>query len=794
MSILITKEKYGDDVFLASNVGDWIHVDFEFLHRVDYFAETQAKTVIYRNIGGVPRFELTDGTNWIDYGFVSGKDVTLNFHDDITSGVTVVVVTVDYADGDKLFLISAPAGAVDGEQWPVYSSSTGDRLLHLIMTQNAAPESMEYDFNLTNPSGPGFASVVDGSINRFKIDGISGMLINDALPFTQIGNKSGGHFGSVVNLTYLSINDNYRKYRVSYFFFNWTMLQNGFDEPQWFVGIDTLAPIHGIGVFSELNNPNSVLYDKSNNVNASLGGYNENYNTSINPFDVDNVIFRDSDGNVIEGIDYCNTTKFEIEITDNESRLNTTHSRFTIGLIWRPIDSDEYYENTFSFGQNTLALIPTQEFIHSVSPDPSTYFGNVKNSLRWNFTNLQFTITGTLLTVTGEIIPDPDNEAFFNNLDDGEKKHTLWISPYRDDIDANEQFRTSVKVYDQDVICAPALGEPIKSISEGFTDHAGLDLGTATTTTEDDVAYNIDFRLDEGVQYQGIRAAIQMYNTVTGEFFTLEEFFIGFSGVPFISGIYEVNETLNRNFNLPPGTDKNRITLNRLSISDIPGAYAVSLNYGFLDLWQYWELQNNADDSFFNVAEPQNGLNKDWQRYASDPDWTPRVSIFAVKNDVEDYHYSPFNIRPYEDEDVTTTCTYVDLSNNDTPTALIGDTLMEVTAVLTWNTDVFDPVNNWFAATIEDFEAGNRWLISSVLAHGGVSSNPLKPIAGQTLLDVNIAGNVATLKYIIDTNIVDASKVSLTHRVFTLPADSGKIMESGVPKLKEDGVNKLLEE
>ncbi len=796
MSLLIYAEEYNGQNFLSANVGDWVDTAFEFLHRVDYSAAESSNKCVFNSVGGVFWWELTDGSEWNDHGFVGGKTIDL-----ITTivgvGSTIFPATIQYIDGEKMYFTSDPyAGTVpDQTPSPQFDDATGQLLASVEFIQTSAPESLEYDFNLANVDNPSLNSLIDGEINRFKYVDLDLLpILGTPQIMSPVGNRSGGYF-SQPRIQYVSNIDGYRKYRIVYFFFVWPLIQDGQTEPQWFDGVDTVGANHRVRVFSQLNNSNSILQDKSTNTDGNVGGFDENFNTSTNPFTITNAIYKDTTGNVIEGIDYCDTTNFEIQIQDSNSRLNTTYSRFNIGLLWRPNDSDEYSNNLNNFGKNTITNAPMQDFVHTLTPDPSTYNGNTKNGAGWAFENLQFTITGTLLTVKGDIIPDPGNVAFFDALDEGAKRHTLWISPWRIDYANSEQFRTSVKVYDTDVICAPAVGDPINAQSEAFFDHGGNDLSTATTTTEDDVLYNLFFNLNIGDVYTGLKAKIQMYNTATEEFFTLEEFLIGFNSVPFIAGVYEANESINRNFNLPPTTDRNEILLNRYPANDVPGEYGLKLDYGYLNLWRYWEAQSNADDEFFDLAQPNNGKNKNWQRFGSFANWTPRIAIFMVKDNVEDYHYANYTIRDYDDEDVTTTCTFVDLSDLTTPTSLIANTLIEVTTTMVWNTGTFDPVNNWFESTIEDYEAGNRFVLSSILAQGGVSSNPLKPITGQTMLDVSIAGNIATLKYVIDTNIVDASKVSLTHRVWSLEADEGgKIKEDGDQKYKEDGDIKIKEE
>ena len=389
---------------------------------------------------------------------------------------------------------------------------------------------------------------------------------------------------------------------------------------------------------------------------------------------------------------------------------------------------------------------------------------NFNDGVQWSFKNLKFTIVGTIVNITGDIIPAPENQAFFDNLDDQEKKHTLWVSPWRFDVDNNQQLRTSVKLYDKDIISAPKVGDPIDFESYSFKDHALLDLPSATTTTEDDVLYTFDFRLPKNQIYNGFRTEIQMYNSLTSEFFTLEAFFTGFNNVPFINGVYELNNSIPRNFNLPPTTDRKEITLKRLNVLDTVTDYGLRLEYGFLNLWRYWELLNNVNTDFFDLNEPNNGYNKNWQRYSSEAGWTIRMANYMIKDDTEDFYFSNFSIRDYEDEDVTTVCTYTDLNTGQNPNVLLSDTIIEVKAVLTWNSGVFDASQLWGEATIEDFEGGNRWVLSSYLNQGNIGNNPLKPSDGLLKLDLDIVGNVATFTYNIDTSILLSEKVSISHR------------------------------
>ncbi len=309
------------------------------------------------------------------------------------------------------------------------------------------------------------------------------------------------------------------------------------------------------------------------------------------------------------------------------------------------------------------------------------------------------------------------------------------------------------------------------------------------TTTEDDVLYRSDFLLVDGLEYEGIRTRIYAYNATTEEEFTLESNFFSFSNVPFVNNQYNTNQTVNRNFNLPPTTDRNVIELVRKANLDVAGKYGYQLRYGFLNDWRYWMADNNVDNDFYDPTEPQDGKNKNWQRFSESADWELRIAYYTRLNGVDDFQIYPFGIRTYEDDlDVTTVETITVNSSSQVATSLLNNEEHTYEAVLTWTENYLNP---WAEVTIEDFESGNRYVISSVLDQGNINSNPLKPITGQTKLDLQVTANVATLTCLIDTNQVDVSKVCISARIYSQEIEDGKRMTDNTIKEMTDGTTKI---
>jgi hypothetical protein len=665
-------------------------------------------------------------------------------------------------DGEKMFL-SVPLTFISAGQYPVLDTSTGSLALTLIFRQVSAPEKLEFDFNLTKTNSPSLPSVIDGEINRFASDNISAIVVSTPENLNQINFKSGGLIKDAT-ITLVSNVDNKRTYKINYRFFVWAYLQSGFNNPEWFDGIETLGCINRIRMYSEYNNPNSVMTSVSQNTNGNIGAFGENYNTGNEEYTLDNVIFADVDDNVIQGINYCGETKFTAIIDAPTGQLDVTNSRFNLGLTWMPIDESAYQNKLNSLGANLGLSAPDIDFSHSVTPSPTIYNGynNPDLDFSWSFKDLQFEIVGNTFVATGVIFPTTNNE-YFDTLGTGEKRHIFWVSSKRLDIVQNLDLKTSVELYDNDVICAPVLGEQILIKEYSLKDHAEIEV--TDITTEDDSRIRLEVFLKDDVVYEDLKAGFQMYNTVTGEHFNLEQFTFNYDNFAFINGAYQMNESIPRNFNLPPTSNKNDINYYSTTFADTePNHYRTVLEYGFLSDWRYWMNKLNVDNDFFDLTQPNNGYNKNWQHY-NNGDWTFRFEILLTSDGVSDFYYENIPIRPYEDEDVTKTTTLIDLNDNSVPITLIANTEIEETTQLVWNLGNYDFASVWAEVTIEDYESGNRWVLSSVLEQGGISSNPLKSVIPSDKLELQIYGNLAQLRFKVDTSIIDVDKVSMSYRI-----------------------------
>ncbi len=775
MPLNITSEQYNNLQGLSANAGDWCDGEVTFATQFGVLGSSQNKFT-YNSVAGDYSLSIQNGSA-ADWGFIAGDTIVIK-HYAYVSGTSfyqvsskIVLYTTEnkvYFDTPLTFIYNGTTyNHPNGRMFPT-DGVTGN----LRMYVNKQPNSVQFWFNLTPNGSQVLESVIDGELSRFELEQSSGIPIGVAQPMSALISKSGSYVKDI-NLTYVSAeSEGWRQYKVTFKFLQWGLIKDGYAEPNYYANANCLAPVIRVKAFSQYGNPNGVSQSTSDNTQSNTGGFNENYNGGLSLYSATSIQWKDALGDNINALDYSGVSTFKA-IVQAPNQINPT-STYRLGLVWRPIDGT-YYQNKelTNLGENLLVLAPEHDFIADAVLDTTIYLGEANESgARWDLSDVKITLAGTELTIEGKITPNSQATSLFSTIADGGRLSTLWLS--LGDIATDGTFnskRVSLQLFNQDNIDAPTLGVQIPNVvDEILLDHAGNTITTPLpqTTTEDDVLYKSNFRLLDNIEYEGVKAEIQAYDTVTGESFSLENIFFNFTDVPFISGQFQPNFNVSRGFNLPPTTDRNHISLKRNAVIDIAGKYGLTLEYGYLSRWEYWLEQANANEDFFDITQYAfDGLNRNWQRFSNSGNWRVRIAYYTRLAGVDDFNYQEVGIRPYEDDvNVSTVWGIELLSDNSNPTNFVANELHELTATLTWSAGSY--LNAWAEITIEDFEAGNRWVISSVLAQGGIASNPLQPIAGQTMLDLQLpAANVATLKTIVDTNAVSVNKVCVSARIYS---------------------------
>lgn len=794
MPLNFTFESYDGDNALRANAGDWVDFETRFTARFSVGSGV-SNTMTYHTIGNNHWIALASG-DWGEHGFLPGDPIVAIWDlIGFPQGVNPITVNgvVDYIDNNLIYL-QAPLVAgppfnnaiADGATFPSNGNTSG-----MLVIADKHMDAVEMQFNLTPNGSNTLNSVIDSELNRFMHNtpvGPTGI----PQPMEQLINKSGGYINNVEITLLANPTVGTRDYKITGQIWQWGIIKDGVPEPNYYDQADCLAPIVKVIGYAEFGNPNSIIKDSTSNTEANTGGYDENFNGGLNNYTPIDIQWKDLNGAIIDALDYSNECTFEATIS--ATNQITALSQYRIGLEWRPIDGNAYKNNIYPIVNNLLVNAPMNDFILDAAVDPTLYagfpriapLGDPTNGAQWDITDVQFTISGVdEIKVTGKIIPNLAMYELMNLYPDGERKSTLWIQIQDQALVTNISDRVNLKIFDADNYDAPTIGVQIPNVINQFLlDHGGVDITDATdpnTTTEDDVLFTSQFRLVDNIQYQGIRTRFWAYNTVNDEQFTLENNFFSFANVVEIAGQFQPNFIQPRGFNLPPSSIRNEIDVIRDPSLDIPGFYGIQLNYGYLSRWEYWLEQSNVNNDFFDImVDYFNGKNKNWQRFFAG-DWILRFSYYTLVDGVEDFNHQDIKIRPYEDDpNVSYLPSFQVVSSGITPNDLVNNELIDILVVVTWNQNYINP---WGELTCNDFEGGNRWVLSSVEAHGGVAANPLEPIVGATGLDITFpAPNIAEFRARIDTNKISSLKECLTYRIHSdeIPAYEYLVNQSDV--------------
>jgi hypothetical protein len=187
---------------------------------------------------------------------------------------------------------------------------------------------------------------------------------------------------------------------------------------------------------------------------------------------------------------------------------------------------------------------------------------------------------------------------------------------------------------------------------------------------------------------------------------------------------------------------------------DTVSEYGLKLYYPFINLWQYWESQSNANADFYPDQ------NKDWHNYSSATDWNVRL-YFGLENENQVFErVALIPILDYEDGNTTPSIEYF-RENGDPCTALVDGEIMTIRVKHTTAT-ALNPDTIWAQITAEPFEASSRWITSTVIGNG---NDPLNPLSND--VTITIVGLDTFIECTIDTNKINIQNgVSIGSRIF----------------------------
>ena len=712
---------FGNDLgFYQSNAGDLTAVTLTIHSNISV---TSINNPLTLDISTYQIFSATTG--WLDEGIRLGDTVNISFYDNTSSTpLNSYNATINYVDNDYIE-VSTLLG------W--YDITLGQFAVITVIYRDRDTLEINVNHVLNNVTGSEF-SLIDGEATRAKFEGINSMIVGDDITGVKVGNQSGQfNVASILERITDAPNDQ-RAYKLYIYIIN-----SGIYEQSWFNSSNCLKFYLKLSWSSLANEPFGQTV-KILNDTANTGWFNEGFNASV----IDATLIQS-----VNQLDYATPTTGQFVI-------DSASTDFGFGACYVSIDAN-YYKNKLESQSVFGMIIPTREFTLTI---PETSETNLTGA-NYDFEITNITTVGTVHTIDFIFTPNVDFTTFFDNIEDGNRLFYIWA----------KYGNVNLLVFNGQLTKEPPVGGLIDVYRADYFDHSQQYLFPIAlksgyeSNIEDDLSFQMDFWLNTGEQYESLTAKIEAFNPLTNESFDLFTTFFDFSAVPFFGNQHILNFNQIINPELPTTSVKRAATLYLNPYFDVPGKYGATLFFPFIERWQYWLPQLNANAEFFPFLQTQNWINYE---FSPSGNWTVQTKIILVKSGLSYVYADPITIKKYNSDPVIDqTITLIRDIDNQIVTSVIEGELMriQVDNILD-NGEHWNINETWGQITIEPFESAPRFIVSSVVPYDFNPNNPLSPIFG-TLVPVQFpTGDNARMECYFNPNLMDLSNgIKITCKV-----------------------------
>lgn len=443
-----TRNHTGGTNFLLANTGQQVTETVMFVVDFDYTSNSNNPIQVLSD-----NTLQVIGIRWFDLGFLLGDVITLSatFTD---SGTNTISGTYEIIEiNDSIIKLDAPitftgSGDIIGKMFPLSGQSTP----LVIINDRTIPESVELLHNLVpnTVSGTEF-SPIDGEVNRFEVNGVSGMSVSDSLPMIQLGRKSGGTYQDATLTRSADVGGKACfVYSLKYYSPFHTI-----GIPEQLNASQSVKPYIVLKCLPEENNPNSNLLYKDGLYLGNYGWYNEEHNQGINDFTIQSVTLTDSDGNTLNTVDYAQRTKVTATITADGNFFDGVELEFNI------------------FPDDIKNKIPTNgRLIHLVNSYVTTAGATQNDFGEVSFDNEEITLTTGQCVVSFDIVPTTDFTTYIESLPSEERNFRVSCTVESAGGDANSNNCVSLELIYGTLEKAPIIGGEFTDLVDEFRDHA----------------------------------------------------------------------------------------------------------------------------------------------------------------------------------------------------------------------------------------------------------------------------------------------------------------------------------
>jgi hypothetical protein len=735
-------------------------------------------------------------------GFPSGDYIVdvngSNFFADFVNGDNILVQGTTSNNGTYTNIIKIDDNTirVGGGFVPELSNTAA---IYLAATYTSA----DYFYNLVeNSDQPSFDSLIDGSTQKFTKDNI----VFAPASMTALGTSKAWLLGEakigigIPSATFKSTGVVEHDFWITPFF---TKNDDVNTPPTYFFNNNCLKYIFRLDVkrnATDVTRVQSITFDSEL---GATGWFNENNNTGISNYSIDNLQYkRLSDNAIIPGINLSDTifteVKFKIKNTVDSPFTLVTPNNFVINLINVPQEDDEYQNTTTDFKYN-FSFDRVKRVLNQAAAD-----GDFSNGIK------QFSVTHLNASEVEVKFNVELPTAVYNRIGAMTDQKFL-IAVYTQVVGASENSDgVSLLVDFNDYYVNLGVTGLVTEDDFKFIEHPAQDpidgSTTLTSFTEDEIIAYSRLKVDLSTTTfpVSIKKIVGRIVAVVGmNEYVLQERELDVLNAPIVSNIEFVDLSLPVPYKAPLTERLPFFTAKRDIPADAPPVSYYDVYYPFINRWEYWVQNLAANPSLFDIAEPNNGLNEEWWRNAN---LYVRTSMIVSINGInQEYEFNNnFALVDYNsnakwiNENIKT----YDLSNNQLISGLneyiLGFDKTKVIAEFEWDSMFGSPPslsNVVILLRLEPFENGGQFVSTRI------SSKRPKSTDSQWLsvdlsdkVVVTQVGNIFKGEALIDNTLLqNFNKFAITSRIYETIPTGAKLMEDGTIKLMEDGTTKIIE-
>jgi hypothetical protein len=554
--------------------------------------------------------------NFLNEGFIVGDIISL--YDNVGVAFVFTDRTITSLTANQIIFDGAVVGTASYPDAKLYGKTP--------------LESLRFKFGLIENNEPtNYISKIDGTAeNSFSADGIgfdTGGGVRSLVPValnSAIGVNSWKSDFDSATVAFIStgtqVEDYEQIFEINHYF---TILPFFLDgelsniqnliQPALFTSTNTLKYVFDAQFNTTLSNPNGTKSATVDNWLGSVGWYNESLNGNPNRYGVVSLVYTNQDTlAIVPEINSQQKTKVEFNLRSLDNKF-TVNTNVAVGIAILP-DASDYQQNSQTIDENFI--------LDSAFTTVDLAF--IDSSIITNYTAV-FNSAASI-SVAFDVDYLTAIEPLLEN-----KNYVIFVSTCDETLNAGGTDRVTLKVdtqlYDynpdvEDLIFIDTINHFPHNINDtvlldGFDDYRGW--------IEDgfEIVVPFDLNNDLNAKIQNLKVHFSAWNPSTDDRFDLQSYNYSLSGGvliaqaplnPYIS--YNINTT--RGFNLVNGSQFNNAILTTLGpgLRGLINVDQYELKIGIKANFEEWISQPDANTVFYDVNEPNNGLNKKSSNYS----------------------------------------------------------------------------------------------------------------------------------------------------------------------------------